>query len=275
MNQLLQKLEKIQTECSPDKKKAQRQEEEKDLDDFMRLRKKIAEDIRNTRKQIEERNLLMGNKKEKEGRDQVAISQAVRNSLKQIKADVKRLDDLQKDGQEELDQKKLKKKNVTKEQEEELKLRADIVETAWNHIKECERLEKSGYGNNQITFKGSFEDGEKPTISELPDIDDPKFQLLRRNDKLLDDKLLVIEEGVKIAGEIATEMSKELDKQNILIEDLEEEVNKANDTLEGLNLRMKKTLEGIRKGDRFIVDLILIIIILAIAAFIYNSLVKK
>jgi len=156
-----------------------------------------------------------------------------------------------------------------------LKLRADIVETAWNHIKECERLEKSGYGNNQITFKGSFEDGEKPTISELPDIDDPKFQLLRRNDKLLDDKLLVIEEGVKIAGEIATEMSKELDKQNILIEDLEEEVNKANDTLEGLNLRMKKTLEGIRKGDRFIVDLILIIIILAIAAFIYNSLVKK
>jgi len=241
----------------------------------MRLRKKIAEDIRNTRKQIEERNLLMGNKKEKEGRDQVAISQAVRNSLKQIKADVKRLDDLQKDGQEELDQKKLKKKNVTKEQEEELKLRADIVETAWNHIKECERLEKSGYGNNQITFKGSFEDGEKPTISELPDIDDPKFQLLRRNDKLLDDKLLVIEEGVKIAGEIATEMSKELDKQNILIEDLEEEVNKANDTLEGLNLRMKKTLEGIRKGDRFIVDLILIIIILAIAAFIYNSLVKK
>ena len=64
-----------------------------------------------------------------------------------------------------------------------MEARQQIVELAYKHLEECHRMERKG-------FKGqnSFEDDKdipKPTITELPDIDDERFQDLIKNDKLI------------------------------------------------------------------------------------------
>jgi hypothetical protein len=50
----------------------------------------------------------MGGKKTAEGKDQVVLSQAIRTKLKSIEKDAKRLEELQKEAQVRLDEKKLK-----------------------------------------------------------------------------------------------------------------------------------------------------------------------
>jgi len=41
-----------------------------------------------------------------------------------------------------------------------------------------------------------------------------------------------------------------------------------------LNMKLKKTLNGIRKPSRFCIDIILLIIILALGGYLYNTLRK-
>ncbi len=71
--------------------------------------------------------------------------------------------------------------------EEKIKDREEIIELCHKHISECQRLEREGYGNaNKDTFELSTFSSDKPTITELPDIDgDEGFQLLRRQDAVI------------------------------------------------------------------------------------------
>lgn len=55
------------------------------------------------------------------------------------------------------------------------------MELCYKHIEECKNLERSGLGQTTINFEGSVKvDGSKPLLTELPDIDDEGFQLLRK-----------------------------------------------------------------------------------------------
>lgn len=52
MNDLLKRVEDIRDACVDPKKKKQQEDEDKKLDDFMRLKKKIANEVREIRKVI-------------------------------------------------------------------------------------------------------------------------------------------------------------------------------------------------------------------------------
>lgn len=86
-----------------------------------------------------------------------------------------------------LEERKKKGKKIDEKIEEEIKNRGDIVETSWKHHKELRFLEKStGKGKyHSNNFKRYTSATNENVPDSLPDIDDPKFEILRINDNLL------------------------------------------------------------------------------------------
>jgi len=228
-------------------------------------RKKIARDVKDIRKQIEERNDLL---KVENNPETVKMSTNIRAQLKAIADDVKQLEEIQKEEKEKLEKRKAKGKTVAPEMEDEIAKRGEIVELSYKHIEECKHLEKVGYRRDTgaATFTGYTNENDAP--SELPDIDDPQFVMLRQNDKLLDEKIEIIGAAVVTAKQIALQMGNELEKQEEHTEQLDVEVEKAQKQLDNVNTRLKKQLDGLATWDRFIVYFIMGIILLAIVAFI-------
>jgi len=58
--------------------------------------------------------------------------------------------------------------------------------------------------------------------------------------------------------------------QEMMINELDRKVETTNAKLLNLNKRLKKTLEQVRKADRFCIDIILLIVVLAIGGYLYN-----
>jgi len=264
---VLYKIQEQTQDVDPKKKKA-KEEEEKNMDEFTRLKKQISRDIKDVRKRIEERNELLG--KTDNNTTTVKMSSDIRNRLKQIQSDATTLQSLYQDEASKLEKKKAKGKPIEPSVEAEITARGEIVDFAFKHIEECKQLEKQGYKAN--TGLSGYDDKElpKPTITELPDIDDEQFQKLRTNNSLIDQKLDVVEQGVGILRDMATHYGREIEMQEVLIAENERQVDKTQAQLDNLNTRLKNTLEKVRGCDRFVLDFILVIIILGIGAYVYK-----
>lgn len=85
----------------------------------------------------------------------------------------------------------------------------------------------------------------------------------------------IIEQKVRETKEIAIGIGNELELQDKTIDNITEEVQKTNVKLQHLNSRLKNKLDKIRKCDRFVIDFICCILLLAIFAYIYNLFSKK
>jgi len=264
---MLVKLEYINNECQDPEKKKKKEQEMKNWDDFTKLRKKVAQDLRLIREQIQERNALMG-KTDMGNTTTVKMGRDIRNGLKDVIKEADELESMQKREVEKLEKKKLKNKPVDPKEEEEVKNREEIVLLCRQHIEECKKLEKQVRG-----VTGVFTDSNtnEPVITSLPDIDgDEGFQLLRKQDEEIDAEIEVASKGVAILKEIAISMGQEVEMQGKMIEETERNVERANVKLINLNKRLKKTLQSVRKADRFCIDIILLIVLLAIGGYLYN-----
>jgi len=260
----MKKLEKIQSECV--EKKGQIVDTDDKTDEFTRIRRKVAAEINEARQLIKDRDEL--ELTASGTRHTVEASHNIRSKIKSIKNDAQTLDGLQKK-----DRAKYEKKNKTiPEKEAQIETREELVGLVFQHIKEVEALNNRKHGDS--SFGSSAAESKDPTITELPNIDDEGFQLLRRNDAIIDKHLDDISSTVGVLREMATEMGKEAESQGVMLDNLDKKVDDVNDQLENLNVRMRKALESIRKGDRFIIDIILLCILLGIGGYIY-SIVKK
>jgi len=263
MNSLMRKLEKIQNDCV-DKKGTVTDPDDKS-DEFTRMKRKVAADLNEVRQLIKNRDEL--ELSTAGTRHTVEASHIIRSKIKSIKADAQTLDVLQKK-----EKAKYEKKNKTiPEKETQIETREELVGLVFSHIKEIEGLNNRKHGDSSF---GGGSDNKDPTITELPNIDDEGFQLLRRNDAIIDEHLDNIAGTVGVLKEMAHEMGKEAELQGVMLDNLDKKVDDVNDQLENLNSRMRKALESVRKGDRFIVDIILLCVLLGIGGYIY-SLVKK
>src|SRR5204863_299538 len=129
------------------------------------------------------------------------------------------------------------------------------------------RLELLRGASPIMTTPGGTADGSSK--SELPDIDvDSDLKQLAGQRHEIDQQLEQIGHGVTNLKEIAINMGSELDHQNQIITDIDGKVERAAATLDTLNVKMKKTVEGVMSGDKFLVNCILITLALALAAFI-------
>jgi len=255
----MKKLQRIQDECV--EKQGLVETKDENVDEFTRVKKKVAFELNEVRKMIKERDEL--ELSTAGTRHTVEASHNIRKKLKDCKAEAQNLDALQKK-----DRTKFEKKNKTNpEKEAQIENREEIVGLVFQHIKEVESLNNRKHGDS--AFMGGSENKDA-TITELPNIDDEGFQLLRRNDAQLDKMLDGISDSVAGLKEIAIEMGKEAEAQGVMMDDLDNKVDKVNDELENLNTRMRKALESVRKGDRFIIDIILLCVLLGIGGYIYS-----
>jgi len=274
MNSLFEVLNKIEKAYGdPKRAREQQREGEENLDEFTKLKRKIARDLKDIRKEIKERNDLLG--ETGNNTTSVKMGAQIRTKLAGVVADQQALDGIVKKEQMKIEKKKSKGKEVPEEGIKKMEKQADIVENCRKHIEECKLQEKSGYiRDNTLLFMDNGK-GKEPTITELPNIDDDGFQTLLRNNDVIDRKLELVSQGVTVLGQMAHEISNQIDVQTQLTGELNTQVDRAQATLDSLNQRLKDQLKSVRKADKFILDVILIVVLLGIIGYIYNVVTNK
>ncbi|KAF1877917.1 hypothetical protein Lal_00038227 [Lupinus albus] len=99
-----------------------------------------------------------------------------------------------------------------------------------------------------------------------------KFRQEYEMRKMKQASLDVIAEGLGTLHEMARDMNEELDRQVPLMDEIDNKVDKASSDLKNTNVRLKHTVNQLRSSRNFCIDIILLIIILGIAAYLYNVL---
>ncbi|XP_004304415.1 PREDICTED: syntaxin-71-like [Fragaria vesca subsp. vesca] len=89
-----------------------------------------------------------------------------------------------------------------------------------------------------------------------------------------DQGLDVISEGLDTLKNMAGDMNEEFDRQVPLMDEIDSKVDKASSDLKNTNVRLKDTVNQLRSSRNFCIDIVLLIIILGIAAYLYNVLKK-
>lgn len=173
-----------------------------------------------------------------------------------------------------------KKKAVNPEARKELEnaiaARKEVVKNVQDHVAECTALEKKrALGNAAFTASTTTTTGNDPTVTSLPDVDDPRFQKLVENDKQIDELLGVLSGNVKTLKEEAVAMNQSVKEQGKLLDELEVEVDHADQRLKETTAQVKAVTDKIKsKSDTCCMSIFMIAILVAIVLLIVR-LVRK
>lgn len=205
------------------------------------------------------------------GSDALAAKQSndIRIRFKEIREDVEALAKMQRKHQKKLDN----QKEPSDEDKEKVKMEAEVVEYANQHMKELEKMERYG---DDVEEAGLFEKDENEPVLHggIPDIDDPQFQALIQGDKEIDEHLDEILEGLKVVRQIAENMNQELKVQEELLNKVDDKMEDVQERLTTVNGSLKRVLKKVRGPKQFFCDVCLCCLILGLAAAIIYLLVK-
>jgi len=268
----MKRLEKIHQTYGDGKMPTAGAQTDEKVDEFTATKRRIAKQLKQVREEITTRNELLDGR----GNDvsTVKMSAQIRSKIKEISNEQQQLEAFIQKENEKIEKKKAAGKEVKEERITANERRVEVAELCKKHIEECKLLERSGFiKDNNLLYVD--DNRSNPTISKLPDIDEEGFQLLKRNDAVIDAQLTVLEGGVGVLKNMAIDIGRELDTHTVLVAELDRDMDAAQSHLNELNVRLKKTLTSVRKGDRFIIDLILLIILLGLIGYIYNVVQKQ
>lgn len=98
-----------------------------------------------------------------------------------------------------------------------------------------------------------------------------RLQRIKKAEKDEDSKIEMIARGVEGLHDKATGFERELHVQKEIIKSLEDDVDRAQEHLEGVNHRLKGILSEVDRGEgQFCMDLVCIVILLGMAALLYQ-----
>jgi len=274
MNSLVRQLKVINLATVGQEERRRLMEAEKELDEFDKLRKKTGRDIKDVRQQLAERNELLLGTKGNANEATVRVSAEIRAKIKEINGDIDKLTLILEQEKSKIERRREKGKNITPEAEAQVETRTEVIELAKQHVEELKRIQRAGAGK-----KDSLAGGKRtsrmltndPTVTTLPDIEGDIGNELKEKDNYINQKLLLVEDGVGVLRQMATDMGKEIELQENIIAVIDHDVDKANAQLDNINARMKKILTGVQKADHFCITVVLLCIILAIAGYLYNQ----
>jgi len=286
MDGLIKKLEDIAEKYEPLEEKRKREDATKPgrvaKDEFQRIQFEIADQIKEIRQLIKQRD-------EEEAANPgqakaVRLAHDVRMSLGAVQDNLTKLQaeeaKMEKKANSELAKMEKKKKGVNpevkKELENAIQARKDVVKNVQDHVSECTMLEKKrALGNAAFTATSTTSTTGDPTVTSLPDVDDPRFQKLMENDKQIDELLGIVSKNVATLKDEALEINKALKEQGELLDDLDVEVEKTSQRLVDAAQQVKKLTDKINsKSDTCCIVIFLAVMLIAIIFLIYR-LVRK
>eukprot|EP00298_Acanthocystis_sp_HF-20_P001383 c11787_g2_i1.p1 GENE.c11787_g2_i1~~c11787_g2_i1.p1 ORF type:complete len:296 (+),score=96.57 c11787_g2_i1:30-890(+) len=256
------------------------------LDFFHQAKIEISQILNRVRAGIKERDKLTA----KSPTDTKTIEQAqqVRRELKEAKDVANKMkDDLMKEN----------KRMIKKLPKSELESRQEQLDLIWRHIEECENFEKRRYqpksGSSSTSNTNPSRTRIEPNSSDPPQKLDPEtfhpavntslppievqqeLQVFKKRDQELDKGLTEISKGIKRVKNAAEAIGDELDLQAGMLVEIEKKVDDANEHMLNINRKMKETLKRVKAADRFLINFILLMIVLGIAAYLYSAFGSK
>jgi len=270
---LLKRLDELREELGDEKDKKDNDEEV--LDEFTRLKKMSGKQIAEIRRTIAERDDLIASSSGHGGKAVVQLSSHVRELLRGVQETHAKMK--VRVAKEEKDLAK-GKRNLPYTQED-LEAHKEMTELVSKHITECENLERKRYAG-RVGGKGGARAGaagadvqRNAEVTDLAAID-PDVELglthLKRNDEKLDEQLDLISKGMTRLKGIADDQSNEVKLQSVMIDQISDNMDKATDHLNDVNVKLKDTLQKAGGATNVIVKLILLVLLCAIGAYIYK-----
>lgn len=125
---------------------------------------------------------------------------------------------------------------------------------------------KSGGNNKTASWAGTGGGGAAIT-------DDQRQQVLQleERDADFDRQLDEIGEGIQDLAEIAALQGEEVQRQSVMLENVNNKMDKVNERMTGVNTKMKETLEEVgRASDKLCIDIMCIVMAIGFAAVIYQ-----
>jgi len=199
----------------------------------------------------------------------------VRTRLKEVEDATKKLEKIQKEKHSKLKTKqKIPGVKVSEEKVQKDAARKQVVDLTFKHLEDLRWREQnpgqSRVNKEQLIADNSDdESGERAVVGGIPDIDDPQFELLRKQDEEIDAELDVVLAGVRRLKALAQQAGEEIDNQQQLLEDLDTMAEEQVAQLETANRELAKTLKKVRSARNLCCDIIIIAVILGVAVAIY------
>ncbi|KAJ3261787.1 hypothetical protein HK103_004738 [Boothiomyces macroporosus] len=262
------RLEVIYKACAP-----QAQEDmaaEAGLDEFTRLKKKVHTDMKAIREALKDREAAT--KSGGTTTESAEASYRIRVMIKSVKEAVTKMEAIY-----DKEAKKKKPKDPAKVAEHK-----EIVQLCKQHIEEVEHLEKrriadAHAGDRVELLNGAANNNLYANMGkDLPDIDaEEDMKAIKNRNKEIDEEVHQLGQGVAKLKDIAIDMGQELDRQNENLERIDKKVEANLDHVDNINVSLKKALDGVMKGDKFMVNCVLLCVLLALAAFISSQFLSQ
>jgi syntaxin of plants SYP7 len=262
LNILVARLAALDKAVGPSGSAESADNDDPELDEFGRLKKKIAKDIAEVRKNIQDRDELFAKQGGGGTTATVTMSAKIRQQLAAVKAEAAKMQQLQKEHEQRMERRGTgDKKGMLKANQEleEIRSRGDVVDNVFKHVEECEALEKKRYSRPDSkddraslmvsSGRSSIKAPKNATETSLAPIDEDAaagLAMLQKQDQQLDETLTTIGLGVQRLGKIAIDMQEEVKTQSVMISEIDEKVEKATTHLQGLNVKVKDALEKVR-----------------------------
>eukprot|EP00033_Pygsuia_biforma_P001369 GCRY01001550.1.p1 GENE.GCRY01001550.1~~GCRY01001550.1.p1 ORF type:complete len:272 (-),score=70.59 GCRY01001550.1:57-872(-) len=268
MNDLLRRVEYIQKECGDPKKKVVKVEG----DEFSILKRDINFQLKEIRESIKKRDDMLAN--HSSSADIATASSQIRKLTAKAKESANQLKTLQ--------LKNASKKKPTELEVAKFKKQEEMVDLVFQHLAEVEALQARRYQSSSSsssnylalapTGKATAAAARDPIQTDLPPIEVQEgLAMLQERNEEIDQGLDELHDGVKVLKTMAGDMGRELELQDVMITDITNDVDHATEHLRNINRKMRKALDKARKGDKLILDIILLTVLLGIIAYIYNQ----
>lgn len=101
-----------------------------------------------------------------------------------------------------------------------------------------------------------------------------QLEQIDKRDQEFDKQLDEIGEGIQDLSEIALMQNEEVRRQNIMLENVGNKIDGAQEHITNINSKMKETLDQVRGADKICVDIMCIVMMVGLAAVLYQ-LIKK
>jgi len=193
------------------------------------------------------------------------------------------------------------RKRKSKFTQEQLDVQQTLVQRLYAELEKVKELSSKGYARggtrddaviasnlqalNVVDFNGGTSGGWASGASkgggggggagvELTQGQHLQLQQIQSRDEEFDKQLDEIGEGIQDLSEIAQMQNEEVNRQNLMLDNVGNKIDGAHEHIANINVKMKETLNEVRGADKICVDIMCIVLMIGLGAVMYQ-LIKK